>query len=372
VLIALSNEEAIVLLNAADPDLITGSGANAIKNATTMHFKSSMPLGLVLSICENYKAGTDEDRIYALLGISTKKNIIVPKSGTNTTEIYKEAAIKLLLSQENAAFILPHAGVGYRRKYRDLPTWVLDWSTPHSSQLLSSYYTHEMEQAALFPSGILDPDYDEKDAARHWADFAYKASGSTIPQIEINVDSETMAIKGIMCDTVSDLSPIRDFSEHAKHIEKLEKIHDWYREALALVERLVSAHYPFPNSHSSRKRQSCEEAFWRTVIGDRTSEARLAPPVYGEYHRLWARSRIIGAVMMRVYQTEAFKALSAAAQEKEMELWVAEFAELIVGEYGRCQGIYRCWNISYVRAENPIDPTAEVTGIRICRGLTSH
>jgi hypothetical protein len=35
-----------------------------------------------------------------------------------------------------------------------------------------------------------------------------------------------------------------------------------------------------------------------------------------------------------------------------------------VGEYGRCQGIYRCWNISYVQAENPIDPTdptAEVT-----------
>jgi hypothetical protein len=38
-----------------------------------------------------------------------------------------------------------------------------------------------------------------------------------------------------------------------------------------------------------------------------------------------------------------------------------------VGEYGRCQGIYRCWNISYVQVENfmnprdPTDPTAEVT-----------
>jgi hypothetical protein len=30
-----------------------------------------------------------------------------------------------------------------------------------------------------------------------------------------------------------------------------------------------------------------------------------------------------------------------------------------VGEYGRCQGIYRCWNISYMRAEDPTDPTAE-------------
>jgi hypothetical protein len=79
-----------------------------------------------------FKATDDRDKVYALLGcVSNAANIppeVLPDYSKSPQALYLETA-NILLSLEDPTLLLAHAGIGWARKFNDLPSWVPDWTS---------------------------------------------------------------------------------------------------------------------------------------------------------------------------------------------------------------------------------------------------
>lgn len=208
--------------------------------------------------CQYFKATRPEDKVFALLGLAFPASLGPLKVDYRKTiqEIYIQTA-QHLLAEEDVIQLFHVAGIGNFRGVPNLPSWVPDWSTSPQSHTLS-----------FLPN------------------VSYRAAGHTHATICASADRLTTLVSGINVDYVDSMGSILEVQKSEENrpggLSIQQRYLLWHDEALALSKELPKGSY--------RRSMSLSEAFWRAIIGDKTSTQRPAPPVYAEYYRAWKES----------------------------------------------------------------------------------
>lgn len=103
----------------------------------------------------------------------------------------------------------------------------------------------------------------------------YQASGRAKPDVTVESSGRVLSLAGIKVDEIAQLGP--NISDFPKDI-RLITYHD---ETYRLAVQGASDPYPF------KSKQTRVEAFWRTLAGDVTPEARPAPAILGFQYQSW-------------------------------------------------------------------------------------
>jgi hypothetical protein len=206
--------------------------------------------------CRYFQATDPRDRIFALSGICTDWPPSLRPDYTKTTEQVFLSAANYFLSLPNPLRMLPLAGTGFARSLPNLPSWVPDFnSNPITEPITIESYRPTRN----------------------------RASGDCTARFRVN--TPYLHVAGVQVDSLRSVGLHRstDFGT-APLIDGLAMA------ALSIAchneARLLLDFAPDDAPYAACPGQTIAEAYWRTLIGDRTFTERPAPAVYGEYFRL--------------------------------------------------------------------------------------
>lgn len=209
---------------------------------------TEVALSDVLLQCITFKASDPRDKTIALLGLTNdgSQKSIIPDYTKSVQEVYV-SAIHVLLSRIDPLSTIRLAGVGYPRSYGDLPSWV--------------------------------PDFSQEDLRRtHFVGYnGYCAGSVTEPMINTFVhDPKHIHLAGSAIDEIGELQPLLKPDLRETNIETnvdyrgdMETTHVWVAQSRSMAER--GARSPYPTG------EPWEDAYWRTLIGDRDYSKRPVP-----------------------------------------------------------------------------------------------
>lgn len=209
-----------------------------------LHQKDTLSLNEALTISSNFNSTDPRDKVFALLGLITDDLDIHAwvDYSKSVEELYRDTTRYLLSRSSSPLHIINVAGVGYPRKVENLPSWVPDFT-------------------GLPKAGNFDvtPDYTNK----------YNASGSRQydPNILLAAGLNIIRLRGVHVDEIEHL--VRPYNAWPKNDSDPSEIPSWLKE----IQNVTEQYSPHPY-HTGQPR---EEAFWRTLLGDRTVEGRPAP-----------------------------------------------------------------------------------------------
>lgn len=233
--------------------------------------RAPISLGLLLSLCSRHKATEPVDKIYSLLGISesTLSNTIVPTYVSRTMAqdhaahqktVFIDTAVKLASSQDDAMYLLPHAGIGYLRRSCDLPSWVPVW-TGESQRATDIFSIHTRPGQMWYG----------RDYAPSLSDYQVRASGPSGIKPSFTVLPDLMLlVKAVQIDVIRDLTGVYDNVQEDTNYHLL-----W----LSKVEQCLQ------NIKGPQARH--EDELWRTLVLDGTYETRPYPDSHKLAYYLW-------------------------------------------------------------------------------------
>lgn len=271
------------------------------------------------------RATCPKDKIFALLALSDEAEedkrqhvrwpsipATIDYSKTKTDrQIFTETARNMFLRESSPfklpLFVLPFAGTGFGpRLVKNLPSWVPDWSGrgPTGAKITTLAYHLGGEPLSYRASGpASDPYIYNSRAVREelcntqikfplqllnifgMPDYATSSSPYVFPGPESIPDSIQLKTT-IFIDTVAHMTEEAfdpDFFDNEgiayREENAIKNLRDVFKTAykwLLETERMAGAHarHPYPYSTSS---QGNEEAYKRTIVGDRTPTSRPAP-----------------------------------------------------------------------------------------------
>jgi hypothetical protein len=218
-------------------------------------------IGHLLADCASMHAADPRDKVWGLnglLGDSPLPRQMIDYKKTQT-EVFIETACYALNQRPDPFAVLAYAGLGWRQRTSTLPTWVPNWA----------------EERINF--SLWDP---------HHSGFGQSAATHRDPEIEIVLCDKTpiLATKGIMLDRIlGDTSTATLLTEEFKYKTRRERgngMARWYKEASVLAE--TGDNYPYSS-------QSRQEAFWRTIVADRSFVERPAPASFEQCNRIYEK-----------------------------------------------------------------------------------
>jgi len=252
----LSNYEMAASLSSLkkyDSPLLLHHGGIISHIRTVVQERKGLPIADAITLCAYFCATDPRDKIFALLGLVTDNlDLRAWIDYTKPTqEVYLQTTRYLLSTATNNLRVLNFAGIGYTRDLENLPSWVPEWSWNSRPPTLS-YNT------LAFPE--------------------YNASGPYPPKIIFDPCPNVIRMNGRCVDSVQILS-----SSTFAEVMVNEDLHTsplfllWYQECWSIAKKWS------PDPYLTF--QPRDEAFWRTLLGDRTTHSRPAPDIYGEYYR---------------------------------------------------------------------------------------
>lgn len=211
------------------------------------------PLGELLLRCRQFTATEPKDKLFAIRGMCSKLPEALLKPTESTRKTWEEVlvnAAKCLVSEGDAARMLAACGCiaeGDARSTVTLPSWVPDWSIRQAGSPLSFS--------------------DEK--------MDYKAGGPE--PVKARIEMQSLFLDGILFDRIVDLGPIWDVSPlFAGPRQASEYLFD-SPELLKVSYELVIWSTWTKEQYPGFEDQRLREAFWRTLIGNRTFKENPAP-----------------------------------------------------------------------------------------------
>jgi len=218
--------------------------------------KDKLSLREAITLCTGFQATDPRDKIYALLGLVTDDLDLRAWVDYRkpTEQLYLETARFLLSQEESPLQILNYAGTGYpwNPEFASLPSWVPDLSCPPNTSSLD---------------GGIQP-------------FPYKACGRLQhdAQLLLSAPPGQIRLRGSQADEIAFLAQNNNFSLNGATDAEMQTFFQdralWLKNCLSLIQD----HVPDPY-HTLQPRA---EAFWRTLLGDRTVEGRPAPAEYAD------------------------------------------------------------------------------------------
>ncbi|KAH7143336.1 hypothetical protein DER46DRAFT_581607 [Fusarium sp. MPI-SDFR-AT-0072] len=159
-------------------------------------------LGLMLSVCSRLQATDLRDKIYALLGISNSDIARQMKASQkiSKTELFRSTAIKLLESDDDAEFVLPHAGIHASNNNPHLPSWAPDWEREieRTTELISIHLPPGMENIQRMIT--MRPEVDD---LPNTLTYRYTAGGPSRPEFRIDPTLGWLRTNAILIDKIT-------------------------------------------------------------------------------------------------------------------------------------------------------------------------
>ena len=153
-------------------------------------------LGLLLSCTVRLQATRAVDKVYALQGISNSAVAwsIVPDYESSAGEVFRLTAQKLLESEDDAEYVLPHAGI---RNSAGSPSWAPDWEMESKSNtaLLSIHVPPGIEKLARM-EGV------NVDLAAIALGHKYAAGGSSKPSFKVDQTGKKLQTEAAVVATI--------------------------------------------------------------------------------------------------------------------------------------------------------------------------
>ncbi|KAE8448512.1 hypothetical protein EG329_009393 [Mollisiaceae sp. DMI_Dod_QoI] len=242
-----------------DTDALGGINIiNGLKEGYSKRQEGKVHIGHLLADCASMHATDPRDRIFGLgglLGSPLPGHMISYKK--TETEVFIETACHALNQRPDQFAILAYAGIGWRQIPSALPSWVPNWA-------------EERIAASLWD--------------RHYSGLGQSAATHLSPEVEIisSTKGPILSVKGLILDRIhKQNTPVTPLTSEYKHITRRERgigMARWYKEASALA--LTDSTYP-------RTAQSRLEAFWRTIVADRSFIDRPSPPSFTQCNTVY-------------------------------------------------------------------------------------
>lgn len=257
-------------------------GKNAIRN---LHFQRDRVMANdprkiddLLCLGRFVQATDPKDRIFAILGLVTDVDVNQPgleiryDDLESVAQLYTRVCRSLFTSNpEIVSEILYEAGTALNPRIRDLPSWIPDWSSPRAGS----------------PLGGL------ANLVNYSAATSYPQSFSLAP------NSTTLRIDGAVIDHVQSLIPQFRPDTSQAHGDAYYGIEaaKWLRAAMELRSTITADTY-------ATSGELVDEAFWRTLIGNKTHLDTPAPPSYSSgFAHLQTRQRFFNDAYDRSVRT---------------------------------------------------------------------
>ncbi|KAF2490669.1 HET-domain-containing protein [Lophium mytilinum] len=197
-------------------------------------------VGLVHLLGEAGAFGATEkqDHVFSLVAISADKGQVdlFKTFGSAPAEVFAHTT-RLSLEQDERLCALGFAGIGHERRVEGLPSWVPDYSClPKTSPL-------------------------QKTTNKRF----YHASGSTKPEISIDVSLNTLSVRVLVIDQIAAASThyLRRQPNENDASESYAAQRGPFQEEVESLSRRCAQPYQVGTSTQSRR-----EATWRTLIGN--------------------------------------------------------------------------------------------------------
>ena|ERR1700761_3877700 len=236
------------------------------------------PFISLLSLLRFCQATDPKDKIFAILGVVTDIDLSQPgmeisySPSESVAQLYTRIAGAAMVSNaRNVIELLWEGGSALHPRLPDLPSWVPDWSVTRAGTPLGGLYS----------------------AGYSCGEFV---------DVEFNLDSSStvLKLKAIIFDTIWKTS-----TPHKPHVETprtdvyfaLNTYH-WINSARAVCNALTDENYV----HTG---QVTEEAFWRTLIGDKTHTDLPATEAYSnQWKSVMTQQRFIDEALQGVQLDE--------------------------------------------------------------------
>ncbi|PQE21754.1 heterokaryon incompatibility protein [Rutstroemia sp. NJR-2017a BBW] len=231
--------------------------------------KRPMRLDFLLQLSQKSQATLPKDKIFAIRAMAdehSKQAITSQHYNLDDKDVYILVS-RYLLSLDDPFKLLSQAGIGNKRETADLPSWAVDWSISTSSL---PFWQH--------PSSPL----------------RYQASGSSSPDVRTVPELNSIFITGYTIDEIEDLAPVIDLAKTYQNLGPMAP--------LAPLMAIFKASCEFTglnltgqaqNKTYAPSKQPLQEAFWRTLIGNRLvygiDIVSPAPEIYASYFASFSR-----------------------------------------------------------------------------------
>jgi hypothetical protein len=222
------------------------------------------PLNQSLRIFSAFGRTCPRDKIFALLGFAKPGPGILEliDYDKKLSEVLYDVAKYLYFQEGILLTVLHFAGIGWDDVEPDCPSWVPNWTISREPTTLA--------HAAC-------------DMIDHY--IQYRAAIQIESQIYLWSEARILKLRGQSLDKIKAISIVPDnFLPSRKNIpvKELDEFTSWLENAQTLAEKLCENPYPWPVGNCPTK-QPVNEAFWRTLVGDRTLSARPAPSSYSKH-----------------------------------------------------------------------------------------
>jgi hypothetical protein len=240
-----------------------------IKAIMENNMRQDLPLDYLLTSFSHLKATQAVDKVYAILGLITDgSNKKFKPNYTKTPQgLFTELAWHFVESDDPFR-VLYCAGIGFERKYEDLPSWVPDWT----SSLTGGDLT------------LANPRYDAA---------TFRASNRSRPKVSFCHEQRQLTVGALYVDEIAHLGGVCaqgddnedlvvDSNGSGFYPERNKQEYRWHAEALHLAT--TYANPPL------RKSRDLREAFWRTLATDLEVTTRPASVAVGEMYACWVQT----------------------------------------------------------------------------------
>ena len=248
------------------------------------HSGMEITLANILSMTQDLSYTNPRDRIYALLGLAVdgEDPFLLPGYGLSPEDVFLRTATCLIVKRKSLELLY---GLSLPRLHSSLPSWVPSF---HGRRVVQSF--HASSQLAQF-----------------------NACATRSPKISLQKGTNALSILGAVVDTVSATTDACfENSEEWKlnHQETAAGFLTWISQAENLSEMLQ----PY-----TATREPLQEAIWRTLCADHTSNGIApAPKYFGLCFRVWrhdANWRLSNSLESSTYEVKA-----PAVQSLELEI----------------------------------------------------
>jgi hypothetical protein len=228
-----------------------------------IRFGEALSFSAILFACYRFQATDQRDKIFVIRGIcsSRAEGLTRPDYSKPLWKVYMNAA-RCILTENSADRLLALACVGYffepNLALEQLPSWVPDWT--RAPRLVTLAHS--------------SPEID------------YKAGAATHPEIHLR-DGTSLILRGRCIDKIEELGPVFDVpvDETGRwYIADLKKVNQAHNNRYTLATQSHRTRDPYAPIISF---QPLHEAYWRTLIGDRTFKARPTPAAFAENFDQW-------------------------------------------------------------------------------------
>jgi hypothetical protein len=234
-----------------------------------------IPLLSLLRFCD---ATESKDKIFAILGIVTNIDLNQPgmeisyAPTESVTQLYTRFARAAIVSDSNNVNeLLYEGGSALEPRLPDLASWVPDWSVRRAGSPLGGLYSAE-----------------------------YSCGNFADAEFNLPMGSTVLKLKAVIIDTIWKVSnPHRPETKNPRsEVYFALHTHHWMSSAREVFNTLIDEIYT-PTG------QSTEEAFWRTLIGDKTHGDLPAPDSFSDqWQSVIARQRFINHALQEAQPDE--------------------------------------------------------------------